>query len=239
MLSTDDKKKIFEITKDESKDQITLIAQIGSSNLQEVIELGKYTTELGYDAVSAVTPFYYKFDFEEIKEYYQSIANNVNNKLIIYTIPMLTGVNMSLEQFAELFAIKQVIGVKFTAADLFLLERIRHQFPDKIIYAGFDELLLPSVCLGVDGAIGSTYNINAQRAKAIFEHANKGQLTQARELQHQCNDIISTLLKESFFQSLKEMLVIQGVNAGVCKKPFKALNGKRIDELKSLKNKYF
>ncbi|NJK16363.1 hypothetical protein GSQ51_21310, partial [Clostridioides difficile] len=41
-----------------------LIAQVGSVNLKEAVELAKFTTDLGYDAISAVTPFYYKFDFE-------------------------------------------------------------------------------------------------------------------------------------------------------------------------------
>ncbi|MED7789204.1 N-acetylneuraminate lyase [Francisella sp. 19X1-34] len=239
MLSTEEKKQIFKITKDEVKDQVTLIAQIGSTNLQEAIELGQYATSLGYDAVSAVTPFYYKFDFEEVKDYYQTIANQVDNKLVIYTIPMLTGVNMTIEQFSELFAIKNVVGVKFTAADLFLLERIRYQFPDKIIYSGFDELLLSCVSLGVDGAIGSTYNVNCKRAKQIFNLVNNGQVAQAREVQHQCNDIITGLLKESFFQSLKSMLHIQGVNAGICKKPFKEISEDRVNKLKQLNAKYF
>jgi len=239
MLSTEDKKRIFKITKDEAKDDICLIAQVGSPNLQEAVELGQYATTLGYDSLSAVTPFYYKFNFEEVKNYYQIIASETNNKLVIYTIPMLTGVNMSLQEFAELFAIEQVVGVKFTAADLFLLERIRLNFPDKIIYAGFDELLLPSVSLGVDGAIGSTYNINCARARKIFNLAQSGQITQAREIQHQCNDIISGLLKEDFFQSLKEMLSIQGVNAGLCKKPFKRLSSQRIAALKVLNKTYF
>ncbi|WP_192483413.1 MULTISPECIES: N-acetylneuraminate lyase [Cysteiniphilum] len=239
MLSTADKKKVFSITKSEAKSQVTLIAQVGSPNLQEAIELGQYATELGYDAISAVTPFYYKFDFTEVKDYYQSIAHAVNNKLVIYTIPMLTGVNMSLEQFAELFAIKNVIGVKFTAADLFLLERLREKFSDKIIYSGFDELLLPSAAIGIDGAIGSTYNINSARARGILEAVDNDQLAQARKLQNECNDIISALLKESFFQSLKAMLTLHDVNAGICKKPFKAISDKRLNELKALKAQYF
>ena len=41
-----------------------LIAQVGSLDLNEAIEL-KYATDLGYDAL-----FYYPFSFEEIKQYY-------------------------------------------------------------------------------------------------------------------------------------------------------------------------
>ncbi len=56
-----------------------------------------------YQAISAVTPFYYKFSFNEIKDYYNTIINSVDNRLIIYSIPFLTGVDMSVEQFGELF----------------------------------------------------------------------------------------------------------------------------------------
>ena len=50
MLSTEEKKQIFRIAKDEAKDQVALIAQVGSVNLHEAVELGKYATELGYDS---------------------------------------------------------------------------------------------------------------------------------------------------------------------------------------------
>ena len=97
MIPTETKKRIFEIVKDEAKDSIKLIAQVGSIDLYEAVELGKYATELGYDSLSAVTPFYYKFDFEEIKNYYMTIVNETNNNMIIYSIPFLTGVNMNVE----------------------------------------------------------------------------------------------------------------------------------------------
>ena len=43
-----------------------LIAQVGSLDLNEAIELGKYATDLGYDALSAVTPFYYPFSLKRL-----------------------------------------------------------------------------------------------------------------------------------------------------------------------------
>ena len=99
MISTEEKKRIFEIAKDEAKDEIKLIAQVGSINVYESVELAKFATELGYDAISAVTLFYYKFSFNEIKDYYNTIIDSVDNRLIIYSIPFLTGVDMSVEQF--------------------------------------------------------------------------------------------------------------------------------------------
>lgn len=239
MLSTEEKKEIFRITKDEVKDAVPLIAQVGSINLSEAIELAQYATELGYNALSAVTPFYYKFDFEEIKNYYDRILEAVDNRMIIYSIPFLTGVNMSLEQFAELFENEKIIGVKFTAGDFYLLERMRKSFPDKLIYSGFDEMLLPAVILGVDGAIGSTFNINGQRAKQLFTLAQQGKIKEALEIQHATNDLITDILQNGLYQTLKEILKDKGVNAGYCREPMKKLSAEKIAIAREISAKYF
>ncbi|MFR5266616.1 N-acetylneuraminate lyase [Clostridium sp.] len=239
MLSTEEKKRIFEIAMDEAKGQVKLIAQVGSVNLKEAVELAKFATDLGYDSLSAVTPFYYKFDFSEIKNYYETIINSVDNKMIIYSIPFLTGVNMSLDQFGELFKNDKIIGVKFTAADFYLLERMRKTFPDKLIYAGFDEMMLPATVLGVDGAIGSTFNVNGKRAKEIFEAARCGDIEKARKIQHITNDFITDVLENGLYQTLKGLLQEQGVDAGYCRQPMKAPTDTMSKRIKEINEKYF
>lgn len=203
LLSKEQKKQVFKVAKEAVNDDVTMIAQVGSLDLNEAIELGKYATELGYDAISAVTPFYYPFTFEEIKDYYFELIEATQNNLIIYAIPDLTGVNISIEQFAELFNHEQVIGVKYTAPNFFLLERIRKAFPDKLILSGFDEMLVQAAISGVDGAIGSTYNVNGKRARQIFEKAQSGQIDEAYQIQHDTNDIIETVLSMGIYSTLK------------------------------------
>ena len=239
MISTEEKKRIFEIAKDEAKDQIKLIAQVGSINVYESVELAKFATALGYDAISAVTPFYYKFSFNEIKDYYNTIINSVNNRLIIYSIPFLTGVDMTVEQFGELFENEKIIGVKFTAADFYLLERLRKAYPNHLIYAGFDEMMLPATVLGVDGAIGSTFNVNGIRARQIFDLARDGKIEEAREIQHITNDLISDILDNGLYQTLKLLLAEQGVDSGYCRKPMKEATEKMIERAKEINKKYF
>ncbi|SHE32849.1 N-acetylneuraminate lyase [Clostridium fallax] len=239
MLSTDEKKKIFKIVKDEAKNDVKLIAQVGSINLKEAVELGKYATELGYDSLSAVTPFYYKFDFEEIKDYYNTIIEATGNNMIIYSIPFLTGVNITLNQFGELFENEKIIGVKFTQGDFYLLERLRKAFPDKLIFSGFDEMLLPAVVCGVDGAIGSTYNVNGKRAKEIFELGKEGKIKEAYEIQHVTNDLIEGILNNGLYQTIKEILKEEGVDAGYCRKPMKRLSEDKVKVAKELHKKFF
>lgn len=238
LLSTEQKKQIFQIVSDENKGKVKLIAQVGSLNLNEAIELGKYATELGYDSLSAVTPFYYKFTFQEIKAYYETIIRETGNDMIIYAIPALTGVSMSMAQFDELFQNEKIIGVKYTDGNFFLLERLRKQYPNKLIYSGFDEMLIYGAISGVDGAIGSTYNVNGKQAKQIWDLCQTGKVAEAYEVQHKTNDLIEKILELGLYQTLKEILNVKGIQAGTVKQPMSSLDPAKKDAVKHLVAKY-
>ena len=238
LISTEEKKRIFKIAKEEAQNDIKLIAQVGSLNINEAIELAKYVTDLGYDAISAVTPFYYKFNFEEIKDYYNTIINSLDNYLIIYSIPFLTGVNISVEQFGELFENEKIIGVKFTAADFYLLERLRKAYPEHLIFAGFDEMMVPATVLNVDGAIGSTFNVNGIRARQIFELAKQGKIDEAFKIQNITNDLITDILGNGLYQTIKYLLQLQGIEAGYCKKPMSVITENQKEKAKIMYEKY-
>lgn len=238
LIDTDMKKRIFDIVKDEAKDEVTLFAQIGGTNVYESIELAKYATDLGYDAISAVTPFYYPYSFKEIKEYYEMIVNSVDNRLIIYSIPTLTGVEMSIDNFKELFALKNVMGVKFTAADFFLLERLRKACPNELILSGFDEMLLPAIVSGVDGAIGSTFNVNGIKARAIIEKAKENKIEEARQLQHETNDLIEAILNNGLYPTIKEILKLYGADAGFSRRPMASATAEQKERAKEIYETY-
>jgi len=238
LLNTAQKKQIFKFVKEVVGDRAKLIAQVGSLDLNEAVELAKYATELGYDSLSAVTPFYYPLSFKEIKDYYETIINATDNSMILYYIPILTGVKISLEQFSELLDNEKVIGVKYTAADFYQLERFRRRFPDKLIWSGFDEMLVQAAISGVDGAIGSTYNVNGKTSKKIFELAKEGKVEEAYELQHKANDVIEKVLELGLYQTLKEILKVKGIDAGYCKKPMKVFDPEKLPEVEKLVKDY-
>ncbi|GAB2556222.1 N-acetylneuraminate lyase [Gracilibacillus alcaliphilus] len=238
MLSLEQKKFIFKTVKEEAKSDIPLIAQVGSINLDEAIELGQYATALGYDSLSAVTPFYYPFSFDEIKDYYQSIIAATGNQMIIYAIPALTGVKISVKQFDQLLQNDNIIGIKYTDNDFFMLERLRKRYPDKLIYSGFDEMLIHGVISGVDGAIGSTFNINGKRARQIVDLCHQEKVAEAYQIQHTTNDLIEKVLDLGIYQTLKEILKLKGFDAGTTKKPMQSFDEKQIDKVVQLIEEY-
>ena len=86
LLSFEDKKELFKAVAEENQGAVKLMAQIGSLNINESMELACYVEALGYDVVSAVPPFYYKFSKEEVLNYFinrstNAHAESLNSKL--------------------------------------------------------------------------------------------------------------------------------------------------------------
>ncbi|WFQ93445.1 N-acetylneuraminate lyase [Mycoplasma feriruminatoris] len=239
LLSNSERKQILEIVAKHVNKRVPLIAQVGSLNIYESIEQAKLAEQLGYDAISAVTPFYYKFNLDQILNYYKEIKKATNLPLIAYYIPLLSGVNFSLEAFEKLFAIDGVIGVKFTATDLYTLERIKAKYPNKLVFYGFDEQQLSASIYNIDGVIGSTFNVNAKRAKQLFELVKNGQNKQALELQNQINDFIDIVLANGLYAILKEIIRQHyDLNEVFCRLPMTQSISQYASKAKEIKEKY-
>lgn len=223
LLSTEERKYVFDIVK-ACAPQKTLIAHIGSINEAEASALGLHAALSGYDLVSSITPFYYKFTFEEIKGYYCRLADLTGLPMLVYHFPAFSGVSMNAEEMTEFLSDKRFAGIKFTSNDFFSLERCRVKFPEKVIYNGFDEMFMSGLAMGADGAIGSTYNFMADKFVKIQKLFNDGRINEARKIQNDANEIIALLCRVGVMKGEKEILNQLGFNFGECRHPFTGLS---------------
>lgn len=202
----------------------TMIAQVGDASEDKALRLASFARLCGYDAVSAVTPFYYKFTFSNIKNYYRDIAGESGLPLFIYHIPALTGINFTLDQVMELMEPDYVAGIKYTCNDLYTFERVRSAYPQKTTMFGVDEMLLSGLALGADGAIGTTYNYMPEKAVGIANALADGNLAEARRLQSEINTVLCCLHKIGLFEGSKALLRMMGLDVGYCRRPFGRLS---------------
>ena len=219
LLSADERKHIMDVVKSAASPDAALIAQIGSLNENEAAELGKYAKAIGYDAVSSVSPFYFKYSFEEIRDYYFRLADAAELPMLVYHIPIRSGVDMNADQLSNILSRDGILGVKFTCSDFFTLERCKRQNPDKLVLNGFDEMCLCGLSMGADGAIGSTYNFMGDRFVKLYNCVKDGKLEEARGIQNEVNDIIAAMLPIGVLGATKEILNQLGIPFGDCKAP--------------------
>ncbi len=224
MLSLEERKAILATVAEAAADRAAIIYHIGCIHTDHAAELGKFAATVGVDAISSVPPFYYKFSFQEIRDYYNDLIDQTGLPMIVYNIPAFSGVNFSIANIRELTANPRVIGIKHTSYDLFQLEQMKKIDPRLTIFNGHDEVFLAGLAMGADGAIGSTYNFMAEKFVAINRLYAAGQIQAAQQLQIEANQVINLLIEVGVFQGIKYILSLMGIDCGECRKPFRQLN---------------
>ena len=126
LLTVEERKQLFKAAAEANEGRTTLIAHVGTICTDHAIEMAKYAKEVGFDAISAVAPYYYGFGYDAIKNYYLDIVNSVDMPMIIYNFPNANGFNFTKAIAEEMFAASdRFIGINHTTSDLYLLQQLK------------------------------------------------------------------------------------------------------------------
>ncbi len=225
LMTQEERKHILKSVKEAAGNRVKLIAHVGSTCTDFAIDLALYAKELGYDAVSAVAPFYYGHTLQAVKQYYYDIAAASDMPLFIYNFPASNGFGLNADIAAEMFeADERIAGIKHTSTDLFMLRQIKQRIPRAVVFNGFDEICLAGLSMGADGAIGSTYNFMGSKFVALYNAFRSGDIEKAQKLQNEASDIIAVMCRHGVFQCEKEILTRMGIEMGPCRRPFLPLS---------------
>ena len=223
LLTERERNLVYEVVAKTTNGRGKLFAHVGCISTDQAVSFAKTAEKCGYDAISAIAPFYYKFSFTQIKKYYYDIVDSTDLPMIIYNFPNFSGVNLSAEQVAEFFCDPRFIGIKHTSNDYFALEQFKANFPEHTVFNGFDEMLLAGLSMGADGGIGSTYNFMAEKFVDIMDAFDKGDIQRAQNIQAEANRIIKALCKVGVMEAEKEVLNQLGFDFGNARAPFSIL----------------
>ncbi len=189
------------------------IVHITDMNFRNTIMLAKHAEACGADAISAIPPIYFKYDENDIYEYYKAIAESVKIPVILY-YTVAAGVNMSTNLFQKLFEIDNITGIKWTSSNYYELIKLREKCPDITVFNGPDEMLVCGLSAGASGGIGSTYNVMYPLIRRIYDDFRAGELSSALKHQEKADAIIAVMLKYSVIPVCKMILEELGIEVG-------------------------
>ena len=148
MLTPEERRLVYRTVAEAAGGRVRLIAHIGAISTADTVAYGEFASSLGYDAISAVAPFYYKFGFGQIKEHYFAVQRAVGLPMLVYNFPGNSGVNLTADQIGEFLSDDGFIGMKHTSSDYFALQTVKSRYPGKVIYNGYDEMFLCGLAMG-------------------------------------------------------------------------------------------
>ena len=226
--SVEDKKIVLENVMKAAEGKLTVIAHVACNNTTDSKELAAHAESLGVDAIAAIPPIYFHLPEYAIAQYWNDIsAAAPNTDFVIYNIPQLAGVALTMNLFAEMRKNPRVIGVKNSSMPVQDIQMFKAAAgEDYVIFNGPDEQFMSGRVIGAEGAIGGTYGVMPELFLKLNEHVIAGEMEKARELQYAVNEIIYKMCSAhgNMYGVIKAMLKInEGLELGGVREPLPAL----------------
>ena len=190
--SKEDRKITLENVMAEAKGKLTIIAHVACNNTADSQELAAHAESLGVDAIAAIPPIYFKLPPYAIAKYWNDIsAAAPNTDFVIYNIPQLAGVALTVPLLKEMLKNPRVIGVKNSSPATQDIQ----MFADTgcIVFNGPDEQLISGLVMGAVGGIGGTYGVMPKLYVELYRCVKAGEMDKALEIQNDCCRIIYKL----------------------------------------------
>ena len=215
--SKEERKVVLENVMAEAKGKLTVIAHIACNNTADSCELAAHAESLGVDAIAAIPPIYFKLPPYAIAKYWNDMsAAAPNTDFIIYNIPQLAGVALSVPLLNEMMKNPRVVGVKNSSMptqdiQMWRDEGIKAQ-RDFVVFNGPDEQLISGLVMGATGGIGGTYGAMPQLYVELYRCVKAGEMAKALEIQNDCCRIIYKLCSGhgNMYGMIKEVLRLNG-----------------------------
>ncbi len=140
----------------------------GLNSLNETINFLKIASSLSFKKFLIMPPAYYKYNDNEVIEFYSRIIESVPDcKIILYNFEKLCGYKFSVDCVNKLVKIfpNQIVGVKDSSYNLYENLNLK----DFSIFIGSELKLLKGLELGCAGIITATCNVTAELSRTVYD----------------------------------------------------------------------
>ncbi len=197
-LSVEERKKTLDAVMEAAKGRITIIAHVACNNTKDSCDLARHAQKVGADAIAAIPPIYFRLPEKAIAKYWNDISSAAPGMdFIIYNIPQLAGVSLTLPLLDEMLKNPCVKGVKNSSMPVqdiqMFLRQAQLAGKDITVFNGPDEQFVGGRIIGARAGIGGTYAVMPEVFVKMDEAVEKGDFERAKKLQDAANEVIYTM----------------------------------------------
>lgn len=226
--SVEDRKVVLENVMAAAKGKLTVIAHVACNNTKDSVEIARHAESLGVDAIAAIPPIYFHLPEYAIADYWNAMSEAApNTDFIIYNIPQLAGVALTMNLFAKMRENPRVIGVKNSSMPVQDIQMFKAAAgEDYIIFNGPDEQFISGRVIGAEAGIGGTYGVMPELFLKMDELVKENRLDEAREVQYAANEVIYKMCSchGNMYAVIKEILRInENLDLGSVRAPLAEL----------------
>lgn len=196
-LSTDEHRRLIELTVEVARGRVPVIAGCGSNNTAHAIELTRNAKAAGADAALHVPPYYNRPNQAGIYAHLAAVAD-LDIPIVLYNVPSRTITDIAVETMGRLSRLPNVIAVKDATGNLGRVSAQRQACGEEFIQlSGNDDMALGFNAMGGMGCISVTANV-APRLCSEFQAATReGRWDEALKLQDRLYPLHAALFTDA------------------------------------------
>ena len=197
-LEPDEHHRIVEITLEEAKGKVPVLAGCGGYHTGEVVALAREMEAMGVDGILSVAPYYNKPTQQGLYQHFLAIATAVETPIVIYNVPGRTGVNVEPDTLRRLAEVDTIVGVKEASGNIAQMANLCATLPpDFAVLSGDDVITLALAGLGGRGVISVASNVIPAEMAALAQACLDGRFEDARALQRKWLAVMEVNFVES------------------------------------------
>jgi 4-hydroxy-tetrahydrodipicolinate synthase len=219
-LTHAEKRRVVEITLEESHGRVPVVAGAGGNNTAEVIESAREFESMGAAGILSVTPYYNKPSQEGLYQHFRAIAASVRIPILLYNVPGRTGVNLEPATVARLAEIGNIAGIKEASGNISQMSAILQSVPENFsVLSGDDAITLPLAALGGVGVISVVSNEIPREMTCLVRDTLQRNFARARRTHRQFLPLMEVNFVESNPGPVKAAMAMMGLIEPVWRLP--------------------
>ena len=190
--------KVVQITVDQARGRVPVVAGSGTASTRHAIELSRAASDAGAAGLLVVAPYYNRPTQEGLYEHFIAIAGAVDLPIVLYNIPARTGVDVSLATLERLAAVPSIVAIKESTGNVARSADIAAHFGERfVILSGDDALTLPIMAVGGHGVVSVAANLVPADVARVVDLFREGDLAGARAQAQRLRPLYEALFIES------------------------------------------
>ncbi len=200
--------------------RVTVYVGTNEMNLEACVELSNYALDQGVDGAMVISPYYFNLPDSAILNFYDTLAERVHGPVLLYNFPDRTGYDLRPDLVYQLVSRhKNIVGIKDTVGTMghtrALIQKLKKEYPQFVIYSGFDEFFGHNVLCGGDGCIAGLSNFAPEVAAGYAERAREDDLAGMREYQQKVDALMAIYdVAPQFIPVIKKAMELRGMGVG-------------------------
>jgi 4-hydroxy-2-oxoglutarate aldolase len=234
-LEHSEKLKLIEAARKRVPSSMTLLAGTGVESTQATIALTKEAADRGVDAVLVKNPFYFKPQMtnDVYFAHYTAVADASPVPVIIYNVPVFTGMPLQSKLVIELSKHPNIRGMKDSSGDVRLISEVvwntdATKFP---VIAGSAPTLFPAMASGARGGIIALACAAPKPSLALYRAFTAGDYVKAGNIQRIIAPAAVGVTGTNGIAGLKAAMELEGFQPGIPRRPLLPLKREQRDDL--------